>query len=84
LLTAVGLPELITHSLGEYEALARELARDEPRLAAFRNRLARNRLTHPLFDIDRLRRHVESAFATMVARSRAGEPPVTFAVTAEQ
>jgi tetratricopeptide (TPR) repeat protein len=62
-------------SLEDYEVLALDLARDLLRLAAIRARLARNRTTHPLFDTDRLRRNIESAFATMVERSRGGNRP---------
>ena len=43
LLHAVGLPELVTTSLAEYEALALALARDPGRLAELRERLGRNR-----------------------------------------
>ena len=43
LLNAAGLPELVAHSLEDYEALARDLARDPAWLAAMRAKLARNR-----------------------------------------
>ena len=52
-LLALGLPELITRSLAEYEARALELARDRPQLDALRARMATNRSTHPLFDMTR-------------------------------
>ncbi|MEP7183871.1 MAG: tetratricopeptide repeat protein, partial [Betaproteobacteria bacterium] len=52
-LHAIGLPELVTASLDEYEALALALARDPARLRALRARLAANRATHPLFDMRR-------------------------------
>ena len=80
LLNAVGLPELITYSLEEYEALALKLATHPALLADLRARLARNRTTHPLFDTDRFRRHMESAYLTMWERVQRGEPPVSFAV----
>jgi protein O-GlcNAc transferase len=80
LLNAVGLPELITHSLPDYEALALRLARDPERLAALRQRLARNRVAFPLFDTDRFTRHIEVAYATMWERAERGEPPQAFAV----
>jgi predicted O-linked N-acetylglucosamine transferase (SPINDLY family) len=50
-LHAIGLPELVTTSLAEYEALALRLAREPETLAAVRARLAANRSTHPLFDM---------------------------------
>ena len=42
-LHAIGLPELVTASLAEYEALALRLAREPETLAALRARLAANR-----------------------------------------
>jgi predicted O-linked N-acetylglucosamine transferase (SPINDLY family) len=52
-LRAIGLPELITTNLADYEALALTLARDSALLARYRARLAANRATHPLFDMAR-------------------------------
>jgi len=81
LLKAVGLDELITHSLQEYEALALRLANDLDLLRALRKQLAHNRTTHPLFDTGRFTRHIESAYATMWHRYKRGEPPKAFAVS---
>jgi protein O-GlcNAc transferase len=80
LLHAVGLPELITHSLADYEALAFQLATDAPRLFSIRQELARNRDTYPLFDTDRFRRNLEAAFRTMWEKTQRGETPASFAV----
>jgi predicted O-linked N-acetylglucosamine transferase (SPINDLY family) len=80
LLNALGLTELIAETREDYEALAINLARDANRLAEIRAKLARNRGTHPLFDTDRLRRHIESAYETMSQCRQRGEPPVSFAV----
>ena len=80
LLNAVGLPELIVGDLESYEATALRLARDEHGLAAIRTKLARNRLTHPLFDTDRFRRNIESAYQTMWERWQRGEAPSSFDV----
>src|SRR5208282_2272488 len=44
LLHAIGLPELVTHSIEDYEALALRLAKDPPLLEGYRNHLAKNRL----------------------------------------
>jgi predicted O-linked N-acetylglucosamine transferase (SPINDLY family) len=65
LLKAVGLPELITHTLDDYEALALRLARDPAMLQRIRETLARNRLTYPLFDTDRFRCGIEAAYLRM-------------------
>ena len=80
LLHAAGLPELVTHSLEDYEALALRLARDSEAHAGFRVRLAMNRTTCPLFDTDRFRRHIEAAYTTMWERWQRGEPPQDFGV----
>jgi len=81
LLHAVGLPELVTHSLEDYEAMALRLATQPELLADVRQRLDASRETAPLFDIARYTRHLESAFEGMAARARAGLPPETFSVT---
>ena len=81
LLRAIGLPELITENLTEYEALALKLASMPNMLAGIRSRLAQNRSTAPLFDIERYRRHLESAYITMYERYQQGLPPQGFSVT---
>src|SRR6266699_7029125 len=48
LLRAVGLHELVTTSLEDYEALALKLAREPSLLALVKAKLARNRETKPL------------------------------------
>jgi predicted O-linked N-acetylglucosamine transferase (SPINDLY family) len=82
LLHAIGLPELVTHSLAEYEALALKLAREPTALAAIRTKLARNRETYPLFDTARFTRHLEAAYVTMWERWQRGLSPAYFAVDA--
>jgi protein O-GlcNAc transferase len=82
LLQAVGLPELITHSLEEYEILAQKLASDPALLGSLRERLAQNRLSHPLFDTVRLTRHIEVAYTAMIDTWQRGEPPKGFSVEA--
>lgn len=82
LLTSIGLPELITGSLAEYEGLALALASEPERLTSLRQKLARNRDYYPLFDTDRFTRHIEAAYAEMWHRAERGEPPQGFAVPA--
>jgi protein O-GlcNAc transferase len=82
LLEALGLPELITENLEEYERRALELARDPQQLAATRAKLAEQKLTAPLFDTGRFCRHLESAYQQIYERHRRGEPPEHFAVVA--
>lgn len=80
LLTAVGLPELITRSAGEYEDLACALARSPERLAGLRAQLARNRNSMPLFDTARMTRDLETAYSGMWQLHQRGEAPASFAV----
>jgi predicted O-linked N-acetylglucosamine transferase (SPINDLY family) len=80
LLSAVGLPELVTRSLDEYESLALRLAHDSGLRAALKSKLASHRTTWPLFDTARMTRHVEKAFNEMWRRHCAGETPASFAV----
>lgn len=68
LLNALGLPELITHTLPDYEKLAVELANGRQRLAQLRTRLAANRVTHPLFNTPLLVRSLEAAFERVAIR----------------
>ena len=80
LLRAIGLPELATQTLSDYEALALDLARNPDRLRATKRKLAANRLSTALFDSPRFTRHLESAFETMWQTHAAGESPRPFAV----
>jgi len=81
LLNAVGLPELVTQSLEDYEALALKLAGAPDALAAVRRKLFVNRLSTPLFDTTRFARHIEAAYARMWETWANGEAPRAFAVT---
>ena len=83
LLGAVGLPELVTDNLDAYEALIVALAGDPVRLRSLRRKLADNRLSAPLFDTDRHRRHIESAYTTMWDMFARGEPARSFSVPSQ-
>jgi predicted O-linked N-acetylglucosamine transferase (SPINDLY family) len=80
LLTAIGLPELVTRSLDAYEALALKLAKDRNMLEALKAKLVHNRAAFPLFDTNRFRRHIEAAYEMMWERYQRREPPQNFAV----
>jgi protein O-GlcNAc transferase len=82
-LYAIGLPELVTHSLADYEALALELAADPARLAAIRSKLLRNRQSEPLFDTARFTRDLETAYEMMWERQQSGLAPASFTVPNE-
>jgi protein O-GlcNAc transferase len=80
LLTAAGLPELITFTLADYESLALRLIRTPALLSQLRARLAERRGSLALFDSARFCRHLESAYVTMWERQQRGAPAQSFAV----
>ena len=84
LLKAVGLEELITQSDAEYEELIVSLAQSPERLQALRERLAQNRLTHPLFDSERFTRHLERAYVQVMQRHWAGQDPEHLKIDADE
>ena len=81
LLRAAGLPELVTTSLEDYEALALALARDDSLLAQLKAKLARNRNSCALFDTKRSTRNMEAAYLAMWRKHQSGLRPESFAVT---
>jgi len=62
ILRAIGLPELITRNLEEYERLAVRLASQPEELKLLRQKLAKNRLTQPLFDTPLFARNLEKLY----------------------
>jgi predicted O-linked N-acetylglucosamine transferase (SPINDLY family) len=82
LLHAIGLPELVTATLADYEVLARKLAREPAALAAIKTKLAANRDRNPMFDTARFAKLLESAYATMWERQQRGDAPASFSVAA--
>jgi predicted O-linked N-acetylglucosamine transferase (SPINDLY family) len=77
LLQAAGLPEMVTKSLADYEALALRLARDPAALRAIKAKLKQNRDSCALFDTARITRNLENVYTTMWERSERGLPPMT-------
>ena len=75
LLNAIGLPELITTTLDAYEQMAIDLATHPEKLAAIKQKLAKNRLTTPLFDTKLFTKHIEAAYTMMYERHQADLPP---------
>jgi predicted O-linked N-acetylglucosamine transferase (SPINDLY family) len=80
LLKAVGLPELITRSLSEYEALALELASQPARLAALSHKLRAQGTASPLFDTRRKTRQLEAGYRAIYRRYLDGQPPAPLQV----
>jgi protein O-GlcNAc transferase len=81
ILLAAGLPELVTHSIEEYERLANRLVREADLLSGIRRKLARARSSSALFDSERTVRELESAFERMWEIWLRGEAPKPFSVT---
>ena len=75
LLNAVGLPELITSTQEEYEALAIELAVSPNKLEDIKLKLANNLITTPLFDTLCFTKNIEAAYVDMHGRYHAGLEP---------
>jgi len=69
------LPELITNTQEEYEALAIELAMNPKKFGDIKYKLENNRLTAPLFDSSLFTQNLERAFKQMVARYNFDLPP---------
>ena len=68
LLSAIELPELITNTQDEYEALAAELATSQNKLIDIKIKLIYGRFTTPLFDTLLFTQHLESAYVQMMER----------------
>jgi protein O-GlcNAc transferase len=80
LLHAIGLQELVTHSLEEYEAKALHLARGPELIASIKTKLVQNRESSPLFNTARFARHIEAAYTTMWERHQRGQGAACFDV----
>lgn len=66
LLTAAGLPELITYNLADYESVALNLATNPARCSQLRAKLAEVRDHGVLFDTPTFVRDLESRFVSLV------------------
>jgi len=73
LLTAVGLPDLITETLADYERLAVQIGRNPARAASYKRYLAESGRNSPLFDIPAIVRDVERQYAHLAGQARAGQ-----------
>jgi len=72
---ALNLPELITNSPEEYEALAIELATNPEKMQAIKDKLASNLTTAPLYNTKLFVKNLESAYTTMYERHHEGLEP---------
>ncbi len=72
LLHAAGIPELVTTSLADYEALALQLARDPQRLACLKAQLIATQPTNALCDADGFCRNLEAIYTSMWRQTQLG------------
>ncbi len=72
LLGAVGLPDLVTESLTDYERLAITLGREPARVASYKRYLAEHGRQSPLFDVPQIVRDIEAQFEDLALRARSG------------
>ena len=81
LLNAIGLPELITNTQEEYEALAIDLAMNPQKLTDIKLKLAKNRLAAPLFDTPLFTKNLEAAYIKMIEQYQADLEPEHISIT---
>jgi predicted O-linked N-acetylglucosamine transferase (SPINDLY family) len=79
---ALGMDELVTTSLQDYEAQAVRIGLEGGYAKSLKDKLERNRVDAPLFDTARLTRHMESAYEQMHQRVQQGLGPQGFEVNA--
>ena len=75
LLTAIDCPELIAHSVTEYESIAIKLGANLNALQDIKAKLAANKLCAPLFDTQLFTDHIELLYAQMYQRYQAELTP---------
>lgn len=70
LLTAVGLPDLITEDLQDYQRLAITLGRNPARVVSYKRYLAEHGRQTALFDVPQIVRDIEDALAPLAIAAR--------------
>jgi protein O-GlcNAc transferase len=81
IISAIGLPELITSDLETYQNLAVHLGQDPGQLSDIRVKLAQNRLRQPLFDTPGFTACLEKAYQKMWQFFASGEKARPIIVT---
>lgn len=80
LLTAMGLPQLITHSAEQYENLAVEIATNPHMLTEIKNTIGANKQETPLFNSALTTQQIEAAYEKMVELKLNHLPPTSIVV----
>lgn len=75
LVHAAGLPELVTHSLEDYEALAMALAAQPERIDRLKSELREGRASSPLFNTPEFCRNLEAIYIALWRSYRLGSNP---------
>lgn len=75
LLTALGMPELITYSLKDYENLILRLMKNPQELEAIKLKINGLKTSSPLFDTRRYVKNIESAYQIMFDSCLKGKKP---------
>jgi len=70
LLTHIGLPDLVTESVADYERLAIQLGRQPQRVASYKRYLAEHGRASSLFDVPGLVRELEAGFERLALANR--------------
>ena len=69
LLNTIGAPELITYSINDYINLAIDLASSREKFFNIKNKVAVNRITSPLFDINLFTENIELTYQRIYTKS---------------
>jgi predicted O-linked N-acetylglucosamine transferase (SPINDLY family) len=77
-LRGIEVPELITRTAQQYQALAIELAHSPDKLQQLKEKVQVNKMTTALFDPVGNTRHIESAYLEMYRRYQEGLEPEDF------
>jgi len=81
LLTSLEVPELITTSEKEYEALALSLATNPEKLCSIKKKLADKRTSAPLFDTETYTKNLEKAYTQAYERYTQGLSPIEIKIS---
>jgi predicted O-linked N-acetylglucosamine transferase (SPINDLY family) len=74
-ISALGVPELVTTDLSDYEALALALSQEPQHLREIRESIRANRETHPLFDMVRFTRALDDLLCAAWENRSLPAPP---------
>ena len=75
LLTAVGMPELITNDQDDYESVAVDLASNPNKMNSIKKKLARNLENAPLFNTKDFTLQIEKSYAEIYEKNKLGLEP---------